>query len=74
MSSKYICPICYLEDYSIWNHVVIAKSLKDAEDKIMQELCEIFEELPDTLSWIDFIKEADQNDILIGELKDIEEL
>lgn len=72
--NKYICPVCDI-NLGLWNFVVTANSFQDAEDKIMAEIINnVNSDLDDRLHWIDFIKQADQKDIIIGEIQDIEEL
>lgn len=71
--NKYIIPICDIQGGQVWIHTITAKTIKECQEKIMEELLERYD-LEETITYQDFVDILDQNDILIGNIKDIEEL
>lgn len=69
--NKYIVPICDIQSGLIWNQVVLARTMSECQDKLTELLTEKYD-LPDCSTYREFISCADENDILIGEFKDIE--
>lgn len=68
--NKYIIPICNISESKVYILTVIANSNATCQDKIMEKFanyseCDIYR---------DFVKDLDSQDILIGEITDIEEL
>lgn len=68
--NKYIIPVCFIEDDIVLNEVIVAKSILDCQDKLMERYLEYSSEF----SYRDFVNELKDNNILIGEITDIEEL
>lgn len=72
--NKYIIPICDWQSADIWNEVISARSLEDCQNKLMDRLCDMYDFLDTGQDYSDFIEKCDTNDLLIGEITDIEEL
>lgn len=68
--SKYIIPVCFIEDDIVLNEVIVAKSILDCQDKLMEKYSEYSSEF----SYHDFVNDLKDNNILIGKITDIEEL
>lgn len=68
--NKYIIPYCDIESSNVGNLVIIARSLAECEEKIMDK----YEEYSDSDDWNTFINDLDKQNILIGKITDIEEL
>ena len=68
--NKYIIPICNIPDSKIYNLVISAHSYSECEDKIMNK----YNKYSCADNYNDFISDLDSQDILIGEIIDIEEL
>lgn len=71
--NKYIIPICDIQAGVVWNQVILARNVLDCQEKLILFLVEKYD-LEDCLTYREFIAIADENDILIGEIKDVEEL
>lgn len=72
--NKYIVPICNINNGEVWIKVVIAKSNSDCQEKIMEDFLNRYD-LEDVSSYREFTQILDSDyDILIGEIKDVEEL
>ena len=71
--NKYIIPICDIQAGSVWNQIVLARNVIDCQEKLVRILVDMYD-LEDCLTYREFVKLADENDILIGEIKDVEEL
>lgn len=71
--NKYVVPICDIQAGAVWNQIVIARNVSDCQEKITSFLIEKYD-LDDCLTYREFVALADANDILIGEIKDIETL
>lgn len=71
--NKYVVPICDIQAGTVWNQIVIARNVSDCQEKITSFLIEKYD-LSDCLTYREFVALADENDILIGEIKDIETL
>jgi hypothetical protein len=72
--NKYVIPICDISSGNIWTHTISAKSRFDCQDKLMEELTDMYE-IEDCDNYRDFVEVADSKyDILIGDIKDLEEL
>lgn len=71
--NKYIIPICDIQAGVVWNQVILARNVLDCQEKLILFLVEKYD-LEDRLTYREFIANADENDILIGEIKDVEEL
>lgn len=68
--NKYIIPICDIKESSVYNIVISATGIHDCEDKIMKT----FSDYSTALEYNDFLNELDKQDILIGDIEDIESL
>lgn len=66
--NKYIIPICNILDSKVYNLIISARTYEDCQDKIMNKFDS------DCDSYHEFVKEMDNQDILIGDITDIEEL
>lgn len=70
MYNKYIIPICEIQKSKVYNICLDGVSLSHCEDKIM----ELFRDYSECDEYADFVKDLDKNrDILIGEIKEIDE-
>lgn len=70
--NKYLVPICDIQAGSVYNKIIIAKSLIECQDKLVQYLIEKYDDLYECLTYHEFIELADKNDILVGNITDIE--
>lgn len=70
--NKYLIPICDIQAGHIYNKIIIAKSLIECQDKLSEFLIEQYDDLHECLTYREFIELADKNDILIGNITDIE--
>lgn len=68
--NKYIIPICNLPKSKVYNAIIMANSLASCQDKLM----EMFEDYSDSNDYQKFLKDLDDQDILIGRIADIETL
>ena len=68
--NKYIIPVCEIQKSKIYNLVIMANSHEDCEDKLMDK----FSKFSSALDYKEFLYDLDMNDILIGEINDIETL
>lgn len=71
--NKYIIPICDIQAGTVWNQIIIARNVTACQEKLSELLIERYD-LEDCLTYREFVELADKNDILIGEIKDIETL
>lgn len=73
--NKYIIPICDISAGQVWIKTIIAKSTSDCKDKLMAELIDLYDMEDTAVSFREFVQFLDTNyDILIGDIKDTEEL
>ena len=73
--NKYIIPICDIEGGHIWLKTIIAKSRSACQEKLMEELINIYDMEDVASTYREFVELADSKyNILIGDIKDIEEL
>lgn len=70
--NKYLVPICDIQAGHIYNKTIMAKSFIECQDKLMEYLIDKYDELYECLTYQEFIKLADKNDILVGNITDIE--
>lgn len=68
--NKYIIPVCNIPESKIYNLSIIANSYRDCQDRIMER----FMDYSTKDNYLDFLKDLDKQDVLIGEITDIEEL
>lgn len=72
--NKYIIPICDIDRSKVWIKTILAKSNSACQEKLMTELIELYD-MEDANSYREFVQLADSKyNILIGDIKDIEEL
>lgn len=72
--NTYILPFANISsDPSVWNEVVRARSISEAEDKIMREITEDWD-LDVPADWEDFKDILFKENVIIGDIQDIEEL
>lgn len=70
--NKYVIPICDIQAGINKDEFIIAKSLADCEDKVMRLLSDRYDCLEECFDYHEFVKMADENDILIGKITDLE--
>ena len=68
--NTYIVPICDILDNKVYNKKIVANSLSECKDKLMED----FSDISESSSYTDFVKDLRDNDFLIGKITDIEEL
>lgn len=72
--NTYILPFANISsDPSVWNEVVMARSISEAKDKIMREITEDWD-LDIPVDWEDFKDILFKENVIIGDIQDIEEL
>lgn len=69
--NKYVVPICNIRAGKVWDQTIIARNVIDCQEKLTELLIDKYN-LEDCLTYREFVELADKNDILIGEIKDIE--
>ena len=70
--NKYVYSVCNQESWpSI--QTVMAPSISDAEDKIINEYCELLD-INDNMDYLEFQEMMNDHEIVISDLYDIEEL
>lgn len=73
--NKYIIPICDIDGGKVWIKTVVAKSNSACQEKIIRELTDMFDMEDTATNYREFVKLADSKyNILIGEIKDTEEI
>lgn len=71
--NTYIVPVADISsDPYVWIEIIKARSLSDAQDKIIDRFVEEYE-LNYPIDWEDFITILYESNLIIGEIKDIEE-
>lgn len=68
--NTYIVPICDILDNKVYNKKIVANSLSECKDKLMED----FSDISESSDYTDFVKDLRDNDFLIGKITDIEEL
>lgn len=68
--NKYIIPICNIDNSDVHNLIINASSYKDCQEKIMDK----FIDYSDNPNYHEFLDELDEQNILIGEIIDVEAL
>lgn len=72
--NTYILPFANISsDPSVWNEVVRARSISEAKDKIMREITEDWD-LDVPTDWGDFKDILFKENVIVGDIQDIEEL
>ena len=73
--NKSVIPICDIDGGLVWIQTIIAQSNSACQEKLMSEIIDLYDMEDTTTSYREFIKLADSKyNILIGDIKDIEEL
>jgi hypothetical protein len=74
--NKYIVPICDIQNGSVWIEVILSKSLSDCHDKLIDNILENYSSINDNFqNYEEFVGILDSKyDIIIGDIRDIEEL
>lgn len=70
--NKYLVPICDIQAGIVYNKTIVAKSYNDCQDKLMEYLINQYDCLQECLNYQEFVELADNNDILVGKIIDIE--
>ena len=68
--NKYIIPVCDINKSKVYNLTIMDTSCSDCEDKIIEK----FSKYSESDDYDEFLDDLDKNDILIGQITDIEEL
>lgn len=68
--NKYIIPVFDINKSKVYNLSIMATSYSDCEDKIIEK----FSKYSESDDYDEFLDDLDKNDILIGQITDIEEL
>lgn len=69
--NKYVVAVCDVD--TSWIEVYNATSINLAQEKLMNSICNRFD-LDNPYNYKEFLQLADDNDIIIGDLVDIETL
>lgn len=72
--NKYIIPISDFINKDVWNEIILARSINECKDKLMESLMENYEELEESDSYKSFVKQCLKKDLIIGDITDIETL
>lgn len=73
--NKYIIPICDIDNGKVWLMTVMAATNSACQDKIMSNLIDKYDIEDNSSNYREFVEIADiEYNILIGDIKDIEEL
>ena len=72
--NKYIVPICDIQAGTIYNKKIIARTLEQCKEKLLQYFLDEYDFVSDLDSYRETIKLLDEHDVLVGSIKDIEEL
>lgn len=74
-SNKYLIPICDIEAGNTWIHTIIAKSITECKEKLMAFLIEYYDDFDEYSNYSEFVSKLDsEHNILIGSIKDIDEI
>lgn len=68
--NRYIIPVCIISNSDVHNEKIVANSISECKDKLMEK----FSKYSSSNSYEEFLNELDQQDILIGDIIDIDEL
>jgi len=69
--NTYIVPVCDIQAGLNKNISILARNLTSAQDKLMDELCEQYDWV-NPYDFVAFKEFADSEDVIIGEITDIE--
>lgn len=68
--NKYVIPICNWSKRKVYNTVVMSNSFSSCKDKIIN----MFQDYSDSDDYDEFVNDLKKQNILIGEITDIETL
>ena len=68
--NKYIIPICNWSKQKVYNIIIMSRSLSSCKEKIIN----MFQNYSDSDDYDEFINDLKKQNILIGEITDIETL
>ena len=68
--NEYIIPICNIPESKVYIEKIIAKSISDCQDKLMDK----YNEYSGALDYQEFLDDLDSQDILIGTITELDEL
>lgn len=72
--NKYIVPICDIQAGVIYNKKITANTLEQCKEKLLQYFLDEYDFVNDLSSYRETIQLLDEHDVLVGQIKDIEEL
>lgn len=68
--NKYVIPICNWSKQKVYNIIIMSRSLSSCKEKIIN----MFQNYSDSDDYDEFVNDLKKQNILIGEIKDIETL
>lgn len=71
--NKYVTYVCNIDDSYNQREILIANSQNQAEEKLMERLCDRYD-WDNPYDYDEFIKMADNYNVIIGDIIDIEEI
>ena len=71
--NKYIIALADLQAGETWTEKISATSLSDCRDKLVDLITNEYD-FESGSEWLDFVEQCNANDILVGEIEDIETL
>lgn len=71
--NKYVTYVCDIDDSYNQREILIANSQNQAEEKLMERLCDRYD-WDNPYDYDEFIKMADNYNVIIGDIIDIEEI
>lgn len=71
--NKYVTYVCNIDDSYNQREILIANSQNQAKEKLMERLCDRYD-WDNPYDYDEFIKMADNYNVIIGDIIDIEEI
>lgn len=68
--NKYVIPICNWSKQKVYNIIIMSRSLSSCKEKIIN----MFQDYSDSDDYDEFVNDLKKQNILIGEITDIETL
>lgn len=68
--NKYVIPICNWSKQKVYNIIIMSRSLSSCKEKIIN----MFQDYSESDDYNEFVNDLKKQNILIGEIKDIETL
>lgn len=68
--NKYVIPICNWSKQKVYNIIIMSRSLSSCKEKIIN----MFQDYSESDDYDEFVNDLKKQNILIGEIKDIETL